>query len=190
VNSLPTVTEHCILAIVNLSPQCPPPLSRRGLKLPCATGAKCDALRPARAAGRGFLYLTHLDPALVGELFCASAPRFAPAAPSSRQPFGHELVTERSAIANNHPQLSTVLVLVAPRCCQLERPRIQQLAKPVFRSVTKGALTLALRFTDFRRIDISDADLHAIHPDRVAIDDACRSQRAVADGEASRFLNN
>lgn len=99
---------------------------------------------------------------------------------------GDQHLPERTPIAFDDAQLAAILVFVAIRRAQIEPSATQQLGKPPRRLATKNGLGLALRRTDFGRVDIGNADLDAIEPERVAIDDASDAFTACAETEILR----
>lgn len=107
------------------------------------------------------------------------------ALPFLRQPFRDQRVAEAFAAPCQHAQLAAVLVLVASIRIggHGEGALIEQLGQP------RGGLRAELGFVSagglarFGRVDIGDADLVAIEPDRVAIDHAGRPDGAAAGAE-------
>ena len=89
-------------------------------------------------------------------------------------------------MAQQHPQLATVLVFVpASNCHRFEVSLVEQGNQPVACLDAEVVLVVALRLRDLRRVDVRDPDLRAFEPDCVAVDDAGASDHA-ADRKAVR----
>ncbi|KQV39914.1 hypothetical protein ASE37_22995 [Rhizobium sp. Root268] len=103
-----------------------------------------------------------------------SAPGFSATGPGSREPLGNEDIAETAPISNQHAEFSTVPVFVPlrPRV-NFERSAVDQLEQSFCGSGSKRKFRSAFRFIDFRRVDIGDADLLAVHPDCIAVNNAC-----------------
>lgn len=90
------------------------------------------------------------------------------------------------ALAHDHPQLAAEPVLIAlANHPELEGTSIEQLNQAIGRPHSELVLAVALRLSDLRRIDVSDADLDPIEPKSVAIHHAGPPDRA-ANAELCR----
>lgn len=96
---------------------------------------------------------------------------------------GHQHLPERTPIAFYDAQLAAILVFVAIGRAQIESSAAQQFGKPPRSLATKNGFGLALRRTDFRRVDIGNADLDPVEPERIAIDDASDALTACTETE-------
>ena len=107
------------------------------------------------------------------------------ALPFLRQTFRDQRVAEAFAAPCQNAQLAAVLVLIASVGVGShgERALVEQLGQ------SRGGLRAELGFVSavglarFGRVDIGDADLVAIEPDRIAIDHAGRPDGAAAGAE-------
>lgn len=113
----------------------------------------------------------------------ASAPGLSPSGPRTCQSFGDEQVAERATTAQDDSQLASVLVFIAiADCRQGELTLVEKHDKPITGFDAQIVFIVALRLRDLGRIDIGNPDLHALEPDRVAINDAGPTNH-VADRE-------
>lgn len=105
------------------------------------------------------------------------------AGPFARQAFGDENGAEGAAVASDHPELSSVLVLVAISPSHYERPFVEKLAQALGGLRPKQRLVRAAWRMGFRRIDIDDADPLSLIVERIAINDAVAAAKRPADAE-------
>src|SRR6218665_2308131 len=103
-----------------------------------------------------------------------------------REPFGDEHLSDRPPIALDDPQLAAILVFVAIRSTQVERRAAEQFRETEGGLAAQRGFFGALRLTDFRRVDIGDADFRAVQPERIAVNDAGFSSAAAAKAKAAR----
>ena len=114
----------------------------------------------------------------------ASAPRIPASGPSSCEAFCDQLVADRAAIADQNPELTTILVFIsiADWNCR-ELSLIEQNHQPVTCLYAEIVFVIASWLRDFRSVDIRDPDLQAFKPDSVTIDNAGAPDHA-ANGKA------
>lgn len=101
-----------------------------------------------------------------------SAPTYTWAFPVSGEALSDQGFTERSVLPQDDAQLPPITILVAIASDKRERSGIEQLEQPLPRDFARSALGLTGGLGDLRRVDIGDADLGSLEPERIPIDDA------------------
>jgi|GEM_PF-3037980 len=112
------------------------------------------------------------------------APVAAIALPAFGQPLGNEYLAQALAIAGDDPQIAAILVLIAVDGLQGKATLVEQGQQAHLGALAESFFGGAAGTGDFRGVDIGNADLAALVPDRVAVDDAGGAVGAKADAEA------
>ena len=72
----------------------------------------------------------------------------------------------------HQPQLAAISIVISIDSFECHDPAVEQLLQPLRGAVAKRLLAGTAGIMSFRSINVCDADLHALEPNRVAIDHA------------------
>ena len=96
----------------------------------------------------------------------------------------YERLADAPSIDEHDPELAPVAVLVTLDRLQADRAAFEKLVEPHGRTVAEFLFLRTPVIVRLRSVDVGDPDLHALQPDRVAVDDAIVSAADVAIAKA------